>query len=168
MEKDLDVYSWSLCGDCPCTVTGNLYFKTQAMSTMSAYMSALGLSLRSIRMSLPNDSHTPVTTLHTLRGLTICGERRLWAWQSSPVCYRWVVWQCCWTVLHQICIGVSLRNGFWKRFTAVLQRKINLPVLIAVKFPQRELVNVPTSHFVWALLTFSHALTFLYSVGRED
>lgn len=77
MEKDLDVYSWSVCGDCPCTVTGNLYFKTQAMSTMSAYMSASALSLRSIRMSLPRDPRTPVTALHALRGLTICGERRL-------------------------------------------------------------------------------------------
>lgn len=74
---DMDVYSWSPCGDCPCTVTGNLYFKTQAMSNMSAYMLALGLSLHSIRMSLPNDPHTSVTTLHAPRGLTVCGKRRL-------------------------------------------------------------------------------------------
>lgn len=50
MEKDLDVYSRSPCGDYPFTVTGNLYFKTQAMSNMSAYMSALALSLHSIRI----------------------------------------------------------------------------------------------------------------------
>lgn len=54
----MDVYSWSPCGDCLCTVTGYIYFKTQAMLNTSAYMSALRLSLHSIRMSLPNDPHT--------------------------------------------------------------------------------------------------------------
>lgn len=72
--------------------------------------------------------------------------------------------------VHQtsVRIGAVLRNGVWKRFTAVEQQRIKLPVLLAAEFPQQELVNVHTSHYICAFLTFSHALTFYCGVGRED
>lgn len=80
--------------------------------------------------------------------------------KSSPACYRWVG-------VTVPPVGITsdlLRNGFWKK---VLQQFCNgrstCQWLVAVTFPQRELVNVHTSHFVWALLAFSSALTFLYS-----
>lgn len=41
-------------------------------------------------------------------------------------------------------------------------------VFFLVEFPEQELIDVHASHFICALLTFSNALTFHCSVGKED